>query len=340
MTSRTPAMVPELVATDIGDASRALKLSCLYFETTILQHRGLLVRPVILDRRAERRLPTTHPKAHSHDDVDRFLLEIQPLVAAGVVLPAPTPADEVFFAALEPWADAVDRVKDDMVARLGATGLRDAAEAVEFATNEMVVSAALMSLSQGSPTTTEPGIHAWFSSAFRAELDRRWARTPAPQRARVRRDITAAATIERHMPNVADLSFEQVLDLREKLKDNLLWFRAEMAVLSEELEGEPSSPQFQAHVERLMEERIDPALASLRAQHSDLNRGLTVSLPSEAMAAGGAVLGISLVSGLETPAQLALAGLGALTASGRAILAYLNARKQLGRQPLALLLHG
>jgi len=77
-----------------------------------------------------------------------------------------------------------------------------------------------------------------------------------------------ATKVAAHIPNLDELSIEEVLDLRDSLSDYLTGFRAEMAALSDDITSDADGAQ--ADLAREIELRwvreIDPMLTEIRAQ--------------------------------------------------------------------------
>lgn len=329
------SFVPEIVSADLGEAAGALKVSCLYFERTAFQHRALLARPIVGAQIRSGGSPIRFPRYHTDTDVARFLERLEVLVKAGVLLPTPSPPEELMKRALRPWEEAIERVEQSLMASL--KDLEDPDQALSFARAEMTTVASLMWLAGGVPAATSPAIHGWFMGGFRRQLREGWESLPPSQRSRVHRDSLATKVLTRRLPSVRTRSFEQVLELRETMRDNLLRFRAEMGALSSETAEGPTTPEFHAHLERVLEERVDPAILELRAQMHDLGARTHTDVLRAAATTGGAVLGLSFISGLPAAAQLATATVGAGVAGAVSWAERRRARREVGRHPLALL---
>jgi hypothetical protein len=81
--------IPEIVTPDIDASRRALKVSCLYFDRTVLQHRTLAARPLVGEQMQADGLKIHYAAHHTQADVDAVLDTLAPLFEAGVLLPAP-----------------------------------------------------------------------------------------------------------------------------------------------------------------------------------------------------------------------------------------------------------
>lgn len=66
------------------------------------------------------------------------------------------------------------------------------------------------------------------------------------------------------LPNLDLMSFEDVLDLRVTLKDELIAFRHEMSTLAERIRQEPWHPSFLSDVEYTTKHRVKPAVDNLQ----------------------------------------------------------------------------
>lgn len=66
------------------------------------------------------------------------------------------------------------------------------------------------------------------------------------------------------LPNLELMSFEDVLDLRATLKDELTAFRYEMSALAEHIREEPWHPNFLNELEYTVKNRIKPAVDNLQ----------------------------------------------------------------------------
>lgn len=311
--------IPEIVSPDIGNARRAVKLSCLYFDKTALQHRVLYVRPrvgaqVLADGQVIR-----YRHYHTEEDVDAFLVSLQPLCDAGVLLGTPDPPDKVVEKRFAPYAEAAARVRDNVLERARGNGLKDVEHNMRFAEAELVCTGGFLDISVGCPSSPERDVLAWFCHGYRKHIQARWEGMPKEDKARARRDALATSAIQQRLPNVADLHVEDILRLRERQRDNLLRFRAEMGTLVETLEPDMTPQEFDAFVKRTIEEKIGKAVAELQAQLNDLRRTSWVKARERASAAGLALMGLSAFSGAAPPV---LAGVGVLGAVAGALHTY------------------
>lgn len=66
------------------------------------------------------------------------------------------------------------------------------------------------------------------------------------------------------LPNLELMSFEDVLDLRATLRDELIAFRYEMSTLAEHIREEPWHPNFLNELEYTVKNRIKPAIDNLQ----------------------------------------------------------------------------
>jgi hypothetical protein len=66
------------------------------------------------------------------------------------------------------------------------------------------------------------------------------------------------------LPNLEVMSFEDVLELRLELEDELSAFREQMTVLAERIKVEPWEPSFAREIERIAEHDIQPAVRKLQ----------------------------------------------------------------------------
>lgn len=115
------------------------------------------------------------------------------------------------------------------------------------------------------------------------------------------------------LPNVRVRHPEQILSLRQELKDELERLRAELGRLSAMVSSCPWEPEFQREVERLIAKEVVPAVAELNSRLSHPSKRIIKHLVSDwkTIVAGTAV---PLSAFIVTGANLPWAILGAVSA--------------------------
>jgi hypothetical protein len=137
------------------------------------------------------------------------------------------------------------------------------------------------------------------------------------------------------LPNLELMSFEDILDLRDCLKDELAAFRHEMSGLAERIAGEPWEPGFLSEVQYTVKHHIEPAVEDLRrkAQASPneiMLRALRNAQPTVLPILAGIWAGM--------PPLLLMAVAAGLVSMKTAIENYLERKKVLQSNGLSLLL--
>lgn len=77
-------------------------------------------------------------------------------------------------------------------------------------------------------------------------------------------DALGIEVVERSLPDFEYTSYEDILELRHRLHDELVRFRTEIYGLSSTLKAKPWSSQFQLEITETVRAKVDPALEDLR----------------------------------------------------------------------------
>jgi hypothetical protein len=67
------------------------------------------------------------------------------------------------------------------------------------------------------------------------------------------------------LPDIGDASFEEVLELRRRFRDELNSFRNKMSILSDKIRANPWEPDIKSEIDRIVEVEVKPETANLTA---------------------------------------------------------------------------
>jgi hypothetical protein len=139
------------------------------------------------------------------------------------------------------------------------------------------------------------------------------------------------------LPNLDLVSFDDVLELRYRLREELVAFRDEMFRLSDLIKASPWEPKFQSQVAYIIEHRINPAVRDL--QHKLKTNQQEAVL--QALRIGSAPTIFSIVASIWAgmPLILAMAVAAGLISIETALTYYFNQKKIYQSNGLSFILH-
>lgn len=304
------SFIPELFYQNHRDALNGVKVACLYFDRVIVNSLAPAF-PYLKFRRDEgdaTPLGTIMITPELRDSERAFLSMIAPLMSEGIL--AVRGADKETMELMGTMitdlpvmhAHSIDMTVD-------LTGM-PRERVVSWMQQVQAPTLAMMICSLGVPCTDVDQLHQLYRSIAGWQVDEWWNRLPEIERKRLRRDRAALDVLTARLPNVADLHPHQVLELRERMKDGLEAYRAEIGALTADSTAVPGNMEWRAHVAHLMEQRVDPRLGELRRQLDALRRTTILNQVGTLPAAySTAVMTASLLGAMPTwAAGLAAAG--------------------------------
>jgi hypothetical protein len=81
----------------------------------------------------------------------------------------------------------------------------------------------------------------------------------------------AVMTIKYFVPNVSDLSFEDILKIRYKAKDELIAYRTYMDDMNNKITGDLSQSEVYEYTNNIIENKIQPSITDLQRKISSAN---------------------------------------------------------------------
>lgn|GEM_PF-5222155 len=312
-----------------------------YFPYSFPRNRSNFLRACIFFDQVELCLPSTvellvvptYERKHlktNWEALNDFLQEIEPLIAADVVslVEPDRPEGALSFPHGEKfWWELGDRpFRQDPISEK---------ELVDRLEHWWPVVATMNARSGLIPYTDDQGAFRWFANrllAVRAEavgVANEWADLA------VGSSWLGLETMRMEAPNLVPQSIEHVMEIRERLSSELHGFRLEMAKLGARLAATPWEPSFSREVARVITADVSPALQELRERSDDIRKGLRWKGLSAVVRATPLPMVTTVLIGLPIEVGLALA---AGVALGDVMAEYREARTQLARNGLALLL--
>jgi len=155
------------------------------------------------------------------------------------------------------------------------------------------------------------------------------------QRAEYKTGFSAFSLAACVLPNLELESFEDVLVLRERLKDELNAFRYEMSRLAERIEAEPCDEDFPREIEYVVKHRIEPAVDDLKRKLKADFDELVVDAMGRATHQGLTVIPLILA---KMPLLLVMAVVAGLTSIETALAHHVEQKKALKANGLSLLI--
>jgi hypothetical protein len=137
------------------------------------------------------------------------------------------------------------------------------------------------------------------------------------------------------LPNLNLMSFEDVLDLRTEMKDELIAFRHEIFAFTEHIKSEPWTPSFQKEVEYTANHRIESVVSDLRRKLESSQKDVIARAMKNVTPKVLPVLG-SIWAGI--PLMLVMAVTAGLVSIETALNYYFERKKILQSNGLSLLI--
>lgn len=119
------------------------------------------------------------------------------------------------------------------------------------------------------------------------------------------RELVARRVLEIHLPRFEMFSFDDVLETKEKLHDELMHFQAEMAKFAAQVSVTPFDQSYEREIQRVIAKDIEPAIADLEAKQKAIDRKFLSKLIRGARA-GAVPIVATLFAGMPLPFVLAL----------------------------------
>ena len=94
-----------------------------------------------------------------------------------------------------------------------------------------------------------------------------------------KKDLTTFRVALENLPDLELRSFEDVLEMRERLRDDISAFRQKMTEFAETVKAEPYSKGFENHVEIIKRDKIRPSVDDLRKKLSSVDLRTAVKIP-------------------------------------------------------------
>jgi hypothetical protein len=122
---------------------------------------------------------------------------------------------------------------------------------------------------------------------------------------RLSREFVTRRVLKVHLPQFEMFSFDDVLEIKEKLHDELVRFRIEMGKFAAQVSATPFDQAYEREVQRMVAKDIEPAIADLEAKRKSIDRKLFGKLIRGAKA-GAVPIAATLFAGMPLPFVLAL----------------------------------
>ncbi len=117
----------------------------------------------------------------------------------------------------------------------------------------------------GALCTDQPSYQELMAHRFKRKLRKLVDRSgQASRRLSLKANALAVETLRFELPDLSRLSFEDICDLRQKLRPELEDFRSRMFQLCASIEAEPWGEAFEAEVLRVVETEVRPSIRALR----------------------------------------------------------------------------
>jgi hypothetical protein len=153
------------------------------------------------------------------------------------------------------------------------------------------------------------------------------------QRAEYKTGFSAFSLAACVLPNLELESFEDVLVLRERLKDELIAFRYEMSRLAERIEAQPCDEDFPREIEYVVKHHIEPAVYDLeRKLKTDFQELATETLSKSAQKV------LPVMASILAPPLLVMSVAAGLTSIETALAHHVEQKKTLKANGLSLLI--
>ena len=133
-----------------------------------------------------------------------------------------------------------------------------------------------------------------------------------------KQNAIAIKVLEETLPNLEVSNAQDILYLREEMKDELLAFRVETGRLATAIESQPWEPNFQKEVEILIAKEVQPSLISLKRRLQNPSKRMlahlvsdwksiatSASVPISAIVMTNASLPLSILAGVATGVGIA-----------------------------------
>jgi hypothetical protein len=108
-----------------------------------------------------------------------------------------------------------------------------------------------------------------------------------------------------HLPKLKLTSFDDVLEQKEKLGEELALFQNDLSKFSAEVKATPFDDSYKREIEQMIAKSINPAVDSIRAKLLGVRRGFLGKLIKGAKA-GTVPIAATLFAGMPLPYVLAL----------------------------------
>ena len=114
------------------------------------------------------------------------------------------------------------------------------------------------------PFTTSEEFHEHFMSTYNDESSKN--KISHDQKINITAVNLSVILLDAHLPNFDNMSFEDVLEWREKLSDPLDNFRKEMSMYATKVRSTPWTRDFEDEIKTLVVGTINPAIDSLKKE--------------------------------------------------------------------------